>query len=1087
MTASDHDLLETAHDEGGGRSDEQADGLLRIDRYIVLDRLGAGGMGTVFLARDPDLDRNIAIKLLRGGASGLSQARMLREAQAMAQLSHPNVAAIYDVGRFGQQVFMAMEYVAGGTLRDWLADGPRPWAEVLPIFIAAGRGLAAAHAVGLIHRDFKPANVLLSLDDVPKVTDFGLVRSERARGLAAREADATTETDLEAEPRPDPDTPAAASAPSRAPTTAEPRAAASSSHGSLSGEIVLGAQASVSASSSGSASSSSNAFDLQLTTQGSSVGTPAYMSPEQILGDDIDARSDQFSFCVALHEALWGVSPFAGDDTKSRLRNVLEDARQPQPDDRDVPDWLAAIVERGLSPEPRARWPSMAELLAALADDPAARRKTWRRRLLAVGLCSTTLAAFLAHTQLQAARCEQAADAAHRVWAPYAAAIEDAVRAGGPAYAEANTQRVRAGVDDWLGRWAEARGQLCRADDLERSEQARRERCLTEQLDAFSALLEVIGERAESPGVAAHAIAAVAALPEPALCEDPRIDPLDGETRGCTPALAVAVHRLRALELAGLHAEGVTAGAALLDTPGLATCSSVEAQALLTTGRLELALGHGEDANAKLQRALQLANAHEDLATARAAALALARAAGRQARFEVALVWVEVAELFGQRLGARPVEVVDERLTRVELLNAADRDDEARAVLEQAHALIEETLGEQHPSFLRYLESAASLEAATPASARALLEQALAMARALYGPEHPETISVMLRLIPVQDTSAARLAMARETLAKAEAANGSAHPQTLAARDTVAVHLLLSGEYDAASERFPGIIADHERLDPPAPLAHARALAHYGVALRRQSELERAEQTLRAAIALIDAELGPEHPEGTNTLINLANVVEERGRISEAVALLRQAREILARRQPNSQGLAVLLDNLGKLELELGDAPSALRNIERAATIGRARHQAGDLRMIDYLTDLALAEAANGQRDRARARFEALMHTCETHDDPSNDECIYTRGIFAEFLLGEPGQTPREDLQRALALSEQARAESASLGSRSDAAYLRFVHARVLARAGQTKRAEEIASALLEELTPLVERRRDRALRDAIAAWLRRR
>ena len=178
--SDEDDLLATVDGDSGEFEEDPSHSQPRIGRYEILDRLGAGGMGTVFLAHDPELDRKVAIKLLHGGASQVSHARLVREAQAMAKLSHPNVAAVFDVGWFGKQVFMAMEYLAGGTLKQWLAK-PRSVDEVLPVFIAAGRGLAAAHAIGLVHRDFKPANVLLSSELVPKVTDFGLVRSERVR------------------------------------------------------------------------------------------------------------------------------------------------------------------------------------------------------------------------------------------------------------------------------------------------------------------------------------------------------------------------------------------------------------------------------------------------------------------------------------------------------------------------------------------------------------------------------------------------------------------------------------------------------------------------------------------------------------------------------------------------------------------------------------------------------------------------------------------------------------------------------------------------------------------------------------------
>ncbi len=150
-------LLATAADRGGARPVVDAALPERLGRYHVLERLGAGGMGVVVAAYDPELDRKVAIKLIHAGRDDEeARARLLREAQAMARLAHPNVVAVHDVGVFAGQVFVAMEFVRGETLGGWLQRQPRGWSEVLAVFVSAGRGLAAAHEAGLVHRDFKP-------------------------------------------------------------------------------------------------------------------------------------------------------------------------------------------------------------------------------------------------------------------------------------------------------------------------------------------------------------------------------------------------------------------------------------------------------------------------------------------------------------------------------------------------------------------------------------------------------------------------------------------------------------------------------------------------------------------------------------------------------------------------------------------------------------------------------------------------------------------------------------------------------------------------------------------------------------------
>ena len=302
-----------------------------IGRYRVLERLGAGAMGVVYAAYDPKLDRKIAIKLLRPddskGDQARRQERLVREAKAIARLSHPNVVSVFDVGVHDGQVFLAMEHLSGGTLRDWVNAQKRSWREVVKMFIDVGHGLGAAHAEGLIHRDFKPDNALLDKRGKPKVVDFGLVR--------------LTGTALDA--------PAAGSG--------DDAAAAADALASISGVAI-----SLTA----------------LTRTGSITGTPAYMAPEQFLGRPIDARTDQFAFGVALYEALYGERPFEGETVTELAGSVTKGRMRPIPTSADVPAWVRACVVRALQFEPGDRYPGFDELLSVLASDPIARS----RRLL---------------------------------------------------------------------------------------------------------------------------------------------------------------------------------------------------------------------------------------------------------------------------------------------------------------------------------------------------------------------------------------------------------------------------------------------------------------------------------------------------------------------------------------------------------------------------------------------------------------------------------------------------------------------------------------------------------------------------------
>lgn len=303
----------------------------QVSRYTVLDYLGAGGMGVVYCAHDPELARKVALKVLRSDLADSDrrgfQDRLRGEAQVMAQMVHPNVVTVYDVGTWEGQVFIAMELVEGQNLSQWLAQARRSWEQVVAMFLLAGRGLMAAHAAGIVHRDFKPANVLLGKDGRVLVSDFGLA------AIAAVSA--------------------AASAP---PDHAEEATAKSSR--SLTGSL---------------------------------AGTPYYMAPEQIRGEPASTHSDQFSFCVALREALADESLLA-DSPSEQLAPLVGRSRLP-PFSKSVPRSLRRIVHRGLSFDPADRHPSMAALLESLARH---RSRRWLVPMAGVSVACTLIAILVA-------------------------------------------------------------------------------------------------------------------------------------------------------------------------------------------------------------------------------------------------------------------------------------------------------------------------------------------------------------------------------------------------------------------------------------------------------------------------------------------------------------------------------------------------------------------------------------------------------------------------------------------------------------------------------------------------------------------
>ena len=525
------------------RDDQRLERGALVHRYVIHDRVGEGGMGVVYAAYDPELDRKIALKFLRSGPQAYSdrrRSRLLREAQAMARLTHPNVAAVYDVGTFQGQVFIAMEFIAGTTLGDWLARHQGDWPAIRRVFTEAGRGLAAAHKAGIIHRDFKPDNVLLDADDHAKVTDFGL-----ARALDDGHDDGENNyADL------------------------------------------------------GGGSPGCGALATPLTHTGAFIGTPNYMSPEQHQGRRADDRSDQFSFSVALYEALYGELPFAGDSHAELTRAVLAGERKETPASA-APRWLQKIATRGLATKPDQRFASMSALLAALDSDPV-RRRRWLALAAVVGVLVVG-GIYIAASPSTPRKCQSATTKLDGVWdLDRRAAIERAFTATRRPYAADSYARVAGIIDDYAAAWLVMHQDACAATNL-RNEQSPalldlRMSCLDDRRLELGALTELF---AAAPDVAVldKAIDAAYGLPNLAACADvanlQALVPLPDapELRARVDSLAGELRRADALTRAGKYQDArelvttVTASLAELAYP------PITARALDQLGLLETTLG----------------------------------------------------------------------------------------------------------------------------------------------------------------------------------------------------------------------------------------------------------------------------------------------------------------------------------------------------------------------------------------------------------------------------------------------------------------------------------------------------------------
>jgi eukaryotic-like serine/threonine-protein kinase len=507
-----------ANDDVGARDRAAATSAIeaetKLGRYVVLDKIAEGGMGVVYAAYDPELDRKIALKLLRAETTSSGNARLLREAQAMARVAHPNTVAIFDVGIIAGRVFLAMELIDGQTLTEWLRSSRRSWREVVEVMLAAGRGLAAAHEAGLVHRDFKPDNVLIGADGRARVTDFGLAR--RA-GLS---------TELPASPN-------------------------------HVGPIV-------------------ERLDSSITQAGAIVGTPDYMAPEQRKGHPPDVRTDQFSFAVTLHQALYGHRPF---DTKTISENgsgsSSTDAEVPR--ESSVPRRFAPVIKRALNELPEARYSSMHELLDALAKDPAVAR---RRQLAWVALAAALAVALWAvryASQKQVRTCRGAPEQLRDAWDDQIRArVASAFAATGREYAKDTLARTERMLDDYAREWAAMRTDACEATRV-RGDQAEtvmslRMLCLDRARAQLKALTEVFASADAT--VLDRAASATANLPRLSECADVAMLTRDREAprtqgeRARLDEVTAQYAHARSLFETGRYAEGLTAAQSLARSLG---------------------------------------------------------------------------------------------------------------------------------------------------------------------------------------------------------------------------------------------------------------------------------------------------------------------------------------------------------------------------------------------------------------------------------------------------------------------------------------------------------------------------------------
>jgi len=904
-------------------------GAVQIGHFVVLRVLGSGGMGIVYSAYDEKLDRKVAVKLLRGDLSTQTprrQTRMVREAQAMAKLSHPNVVQIYEVGTHGGQIFLAMEFVEGGSLRRWLKDEDRSWREVLGMFIQAGRGLAAAHRAGIVHRDFKPDNVLVDKTGTAKVTDFGTARAAVLSGGHAPVSDENTEE------------------PTEEPTV----------------------------------SGSASMLDQRLTITGRAVGTPAYMSPEQHFGDPVDARSDQFGFCVALFEALYGDRPFRGSDRAALAARVAEGTIPDPPPGTKVPSWVRRAVLRGLSSEPENRFPDMDALLAELDRDPHRGRK-W----LAAGAVAAVLLGGAPFVLTGDAPCQDMDAPLLGVWdEARKESIEQAFLATKLPFAADAWKSVEASFDHYTRAWVETRTQACEATH-EGSQSADmldlRMACLDRRLGSLSSLTELFANA--DPQVVENAAEAASSLPDLAFCNNTEAlrlavrPPEDPETARKVEELRATLDQVASLELAGRYKESLTLAEEAVETARTIDYDPVLAEALYRLGKAQSDLRMGSKTADTLKEAVDLAerSRHDELAAD--AWIDLIRVAGSE------LNKPEEGRAHYDRARAAIFRVGDDQEKIAQALNARGHSFYLEGRYAEAEADFDEALrirtarGDDVRTaetirMLAYVHAAS----ARPAEALRLYERALEITSATLGSSHPNVATLLLDIggqhveMGAPDKGAPYLERARSVLA---GTYGETHPEIGVVHLYLVKLALARGDVRTARTEAERALSLIESGPEPDERRRLEALNALGAVLFMAGEYEGSLEAYRKAISLSESVLGPEHVHVGMALSNLGETLVALERFNEAADTFRRALSII---EPAVSELhefrAFVLKGMGQALLGLRQYPNAVEALEEALRVRRA-NPANSVEMADVEWSLARALRAS-HTDEARARELAL-------------------------------------------------------------------------------------------------------------------
>ena len=810
---------------------ELTPGTVINDTFKISRKLGAGGMGVVYKARDLRLGRDVALKLHRTSEREATLDRLLREAQSLARLTHPNVVTVHEVGRYRSHLFIAMEYIPGGTAQTWLSAQPRKQREILTVYIEAGRGLAAAHAAGLVHRDFKPDNVLISNDQRVCVADFGLARSVG--------------------------------------DTAEPRGYATRTNG------------------------------VTTTRAGTIIGTPTYMAPEQLDGSHCDERSDQFSFCATLYQALTGSVPFAGD-TPAEIRSAMNTSK---PNVSALPRRIGQAIERGLHIEPSDRHASMSNLLAKL--QPRSRSTRAWIALCTAAAMVTGLAVFAVAQHDTGASCPNPDPTLSGRWsADQQQRLKRQFHRSSLSYAKDTWTSSHQLIDRYVHELEAVKNNACNGTRVrhDRSETMydRQLACIRTRTQRLSALL-TLWETADDT-VIKHALRAVGRLPAVSACEDQNFlatnEPLNDPT---TQALSNELdktlsHGIALVDSGKLKAAKATLTAAAQHAEST-TLDPLIARAQLARGRLQAFEGDYPGAENTFTGAFAAARrANLDALAGRIAAELVVTVSNTGSPGKEAHLWAQLAQIEVDRGHGGDELKLHVSDARARLSDLNDNFANARSHAEQALELATRIHGDDHPKVASALSLLGQVLDGHGDYDEALkhYERALAMMERIVGPEHP-TIAGMLRVIGLINSD--------------------------------------RGHYKAAEQQLRRGLAVAEKAFGPDGLETGWNALNLGVALQGQRKHDMAIEQFLRALTIVTQRLGPDHPDLSLCLNSLAVAYEGKRQFARALAYYQQALAIATNHRARSVQVAVVLANIAAVHYEMHQLDKALIQVKKSIRV----------------------------------------------------------------------------------------------------------------------------------------------------------